>query len=240
MFDMLEGDSEEDTEPPIPTCEEWSALEQMSQEKEVVGIYISGHPLDDFKLEIDNFAKGNLAHVTGDLQKIKGHELSIPVICSGVQDRMTKKGNPFGILEVEDYYASHSFYVFGEDYVKLKPYFLHGQFLFIKGKATTKKWSKDEDDLEFKILNIELLSELRDTRVKGITLNIDSKDVSKAFIEKIYDTLDLHQGKCAFNIQIRDNENGIIKLNSRTKRVTVNDDFIALLDDMPEITYKLN
>ncbi len=240
MFDMLEGDNEEDVEPPIPTCEEWSALEQMSQEKEVVGIYISGHPLDDFKLEIDNFGKGTLAHVIGDLQKIKGHELSIPVICSGVQDRMTKKGNPFGILEVEDYYASHSFYVFGEDYVKLKPYFLHGQFLFIKGKATTKKWSKDEDDLEFKILNIELLSELRETKVKGITLNIEAQDVTKKFIDKIQDILALHEGKCAFNIQVLDKENGIIKLNSRTKRVTVNDEFIALMDDMPEITYKLN
>ena len=212
----------------------------MSQEKEVVGIYISGHPLDDFKLEIDNFAKGTLAHVTGDLQKIKGHELSIPVICTGIQDRMTKKGNPFGVLEVEDYYAAHSFFVFGEDYVKLKPYFLQGQFLFIKGKATTKKWSKDEDDLEFKILNIELLSELRDTKVKGITLSIDSRDISEEFINNIYAILDEHQGKCAFNIQIKDDENRIIKLNSRTKRVTVSDEFIAQMDNIKEITYKLN
>jgi DNA polymerase-3 subunit alpha len=101
-------------------------------------------------------------------------------------------------------------------------------------------WSQDEDDLEFKILNIELLSELRETKVKGITLNIESKDVSASFIKKICAILEDHQGKCAFNIQIRDQENGIIKLNSRTKRVTVNDDFIALLDSLPEITYKLN
>ena len=240
MFDMLEGDSEEEAEPPIPACEEWSALEKMSQEKEVVGIYISGHPLDDFKLEIDNFAKGTLAHVTGDLEKIKNHELSIPVICTGIQDRMTKKGNPFGVLEVEDYYASHSFFVFGEDYVRLKPYFLHGQFLFIKGKATTKKWSKDENDLEFKIMNIELLSELRETKVKGITLNIESKDVTQKFIDNIYQILDNHQGKCAFNIQVMDKENGIVKLNSRTKRVSVSDEFLAEINNFPEINYKLN
>ena len=69
---------------------------------------------------------------------------------------------------------------------------------------------------------------------------MESKDVNAAFIKHIYSILDLHPGKCAFNIQIRDKENGIIKLNSRTKRVTVNDEFIALMDDMPEITYKLN
>ena len=240
MFDMLEGENEEDTEPPIPTCEEWSALEKMSQEKEVVGIYISGHPLDDFKLEIDNFAKGTLAHVIGDLDKIKGHELAIPVICTEIQDRMTKKGNPFGVLEVEDYYASHSFYVFGEDYVKLKPYFLPGQFLFIKGKATTKKWSKDENDLEFKIISIELLSELRDNKVTGITLSIESRDVNAAFIACINEILDQHQGKCSFSINVRNQKEGVVQLNSRTKRVDMNDEFLACLNNMPEISYKLN
>jgi DNA polymerase-3 subunit alpha len=240
MFDMLEGDSEEDAEPPIPTCEEWSALEKMSQEKEVVGIYISGHPLDDFKLEIDNFARGNLAHATGDLQKIKGHELAIPVICTEVQDRMTKKGNPFGVLMVEDYYASHSFFVFGEDYVKLKPYFLPGQFLFIKGKATTKKWSKDEDDLEFKILNIELLSELREKKVTGITLSIETRDVNKDFIKSINEILKQHEGKCSFSVNVRDEKEGIVKLSSRSNKVDMNDEFLACLDNMPEISYKLN
>ena len=240
MFDMLEGDNEEDAEPPIPMCEEWSALEQMSQEKEVVGIYISGHPLDDFKLEIDNFGKGTLAHATGDLDKIKGHELSIPVICTGVQDRMTKKGNPFGVLEVEDKEASHNFFIFGEDYVKFKPYFLPGQFLFIKGKATTKKWSKDENDLEFKIISIELLSELRDKLVKGITLNIESENVTEELINTIYEILGKHEGNCSFSMQVKDKKEGIVKLNSRTKRVDMNDEFLDCLNNIPEITYKLN
>ena len=162
MFDNVAG--EEIDEPVIPACEEWSTLEKLNQEKEVVGIFISGHPLDDFKLEIESFGKGNLSHLK-DLQKIKGHELAIAAICTGVQDRMTKKGKPFGVLTVEDYYSSNDFFVFGEDYIKLKPYFVHGQYLFIKGKAMPRKWSNDENELEFKISNIELLSELRETKV---------------------------------------------------------------------------
>lgn len=237
MFDNVEG--EEIAEPIIPPCEEWSTLEKLNQEKEVVGIFISGHPLDDFKLEIENFGKGNLGHLA-DLQKIKGHELSIAAICTGVQDRMTKKGKPFGVLSVEDYYASHDFFVFGEDYIKLKPYFVHGQYLFIKGKASSRKWAKDENELEFKISSIELLSELRDAKVKSITINIENKNVTEELINNISALLDIHQGKCSFSIQIKDKEEGIIKLNSRSKRVDLTDDFLQQMDQIEAITYKLN
>jgi DNA polymerase III subunit alpha len=239
MFDMLDADSTEDTEPPIPACEEWSALEKLSQEKEVVGIYISGHPLDDYKVEIENFGKGNLT-VINDLERIKGHELAIATICTGVQDRMTKKGKPFGVLTVEDYYASHDFFIFGDDYIKFKPYFIPGQFLFLKGKATQRKWSQDENDLEFKITNIDLLSELRENNVKSITLNIESKDVTEEFIAKIYEILDEYKGQCNFSMQVKDKEEGVIKLSSRSKKVDMNDDFLERLNNMPEITYKLN
>ena len=120
------------------------------------------------------------------------------------------------------------------------PYFLQGQFLFIKGKSTTKKWSKDEDDLEFKILTIELLSELRDKSVKGITLNITTENVTQELIDTISDIVDLHEGKCDFSVQIKDNEEGVIKLLSRTKRVDLNDEFLDQLNKIEEISYKLN
>ena len=207
----------------------------------MIGIYISAHPLDDFKLEIDHFAKGNLSLLSKDLTKIKGQELSIPVICTGAQDRKSKKDKPYGILEVEDYYASHSFFVFGDDYVKkLKAYFLPGQFLLINGKATTKKWSKDEDDLEFKITSIELLTELRENKVKEITLAVRNEDVNDVFIKKITTILAQHQGKCSFNINIKDENEGVIKLSSRSNRVEMSDDFLACLDKLPEVNYKLN
>jgi len=237
MFDNVAG--EEIEEPTIPPCEEWSTLEKLNQEKEVVGIFISGHPLDDFKLEIENFGKGNLSHLA-DLKKIKGHELAIPAICTGVQDRMTKKGKPFGVLSVEDYYGSHDFFVFGEDYIRLKPYFIHGQYLFIKGKAQSRKWSKDENELEFKISTIELLSELRDAKVKSITVSIENEKITEELINNIKALLDIHQGKCEFSMQVKDKEEGVIKLNSRSKRVDLNDDFLQQMDQIENITYKLN
>ncbi|MCB0402273.1 MAG: DNA polymerase III subunit alpha [Flavobacteriales bacterium] len=237
MFDNVEGGQIE--EPKLPQCREWSSYEKLKQEKEVVGIFISGHPLDDFEVEIANFSKGTLAHLS-DLTKIKGHELALACICTGAQDKMTKNGKPFGILQVEDYNSSYEFFVFGEDYIKLKPYFIKEQFLFIKGKAMQRKWSDDPNDLEFKISNIELLSELRENKVHSITVNIHNQDVSGALIEKIEQLLEQHQGKCDFKINVKDDEEGVICLSSRSKRVNVSDELLNSIKEIREVSYKLN
>jgi len=237
MFDNVEG--EEVEEPPIPSCEEWSTLEKLNQEKEVVGIFISGHPLDDFKLEIENFGRGNISYLN-DLEKVKNKEMALAAICTGVQDRMTKTGKPFGILEVEDYHASYSFFVFGEDYIKLKPYFVQGQYLFIKGKVQPKKWAKDESDIEFKIHSIELLSELREKKAKNITINIHNNLVDDEFVNKIEQLVLQHTGTCELNIQLKDDDEGIINLLSRTKKIELSNDFISNLDQIKEITYKIH
>ncbi|PJA08055.1 MAG: DNA polymerase III subunit alpha [Flavobacteriales bacterium CG_4_10_14_0_2_um_filter_32_8] len=236
IFDAIEEEAID--EPKLPECDEWTTLEKLNHEKEIVGIFISGHPLDDFALEIKNFGKGNLSLLT-DLISLKGKELALATICTGVQDKMTKTGKPYGILTVEDYQASHEFFVFSEEYIKLKPYFIQGQYLFITGSVQPKKWSKDIDDIEFKISSIELLAELRDKKVKTLTVNMETKDITEELIEKIYTLLDQHQGKCEFSIQIKDEEEGIIRLSSRSKRINISDQFLQNINEIKEITYQL-
>jgi len=208
-------------------------------EKEVVGIFISGHPLDDFVIEINNFCRGNLSHLD-NLASVNGKELSLATICTDTQSRMTKKGNPFGILQVEDYHSSYEFFVFGEDYIKLKPYFIQGQYLFIKGRVQQKKWAKDVNDLEFKINSIELLSELRDKMAKDIVLNIESKNVTDDLIEEIIELIDNHQGNLNFKMQLMDQEEGVIGLTSRSKKVNLSNEFIDAIEKMNDVTYKIN
>ncbi|MCB9359782.1 MAG: DNA polymerase III subunit alpha [Flavobacteriales bacterium] len=239
MFDMLEGDeSAKIEEPPIPNCPEWGTLEKLNREKEVVGIFISGHPLDDFALEIKSFAKGNLSHLQ-DVQKYKGAHLSLVGICTAAQERMTKKNTPFGILQVEDYSNSHEFFIFGEDYIKFRPYFVAGQFLFIQGSIQPRKWSKDPNDVEFRINSIELLSELREKKAKGITLTIDSNDVSDKLINEITEIINNHAGKYTLGFNLKDEKEGIIGLQVRTKKVELSNEFIRNLEEIKEIDYKI-
>ncbi|MBI2279650.1 MAG: DNA polymerase III subunit alpha [Bacteroidetes bacterium] len=189
MFDMLEEDNSlKIEEPPIPNCEEWGTLHKLRKEKEVVGIFISGHPLDDFKIEIKHFAKGDLSQLA-DLNEVEGKQFAIAGICTNFQEKLTKNNNPFGIIKIEDYADSFEFLLFGEEYIKYKAYFSQDQFLFIRGQVKNRenKWAKNnaapvEKKLEFNIQSIQLLAEVRDKLAKGVTIVINYKDVNPALI----------------------------------------------------------
>ena len=225
-------------EPPIPQCEVWSTLKKLNAEKEVVGIFISGHPLDDFKLEMNNFCQGNL-ELLSNMESIVGKEFSLAAICVGAEDRMTKNGKPYGILKLEDYYASKDLYVFGEDYIKFRPYFIQGQYLFVKGKVQQKQWAKEKTDVEFKISNIELLSELREKKAKSLVINISNKDVSEKLINEIHELINDFPGKFNFKFNVKDDENGIVSMSSRTKKIGLSNEFLAKLDTIFEVSYKV-
>ncbi|MCB0371024.1 MAG: hypothetical protein KDD45_16780, partial [Bdellovibrionales bacterium] len=174
-----------------------------------------------------------------DVQKYKGAHLSLVGICTAAQERMTKKNTPFGILQVEDYSNSHEFFIFGEDYIKFRPYFVAGQFLFIQGSIQPRKWSKDPNDVEFRINSIELLSELREKKAKGITLTIDSNDVSDKLINEITEIINNHAGKYTLGFNLKDEKEGIIGLQVRTKKVELSNEFIRNLEEIKEIDYKI-
>ncbi len=227
-------------EPKAPICEEWTAMEKLSREKEVVGIYISGHPLDDFKLEIKSFGKGTLKLLNDDLANIKNQELKLAGIISIAEHRMTKNGKPFGTLEVEDYEAGFKFFLFGEDYLKLKHFLVDGSFVFIHGKAVTRKWSKDPNDLEFKISSIELLSEIREKLGKKIRLKVDANHVNDEFVEQLGLALEEHQGSCSVVVSIYDPLSKVkVDMPSRASGVTLENELLQKLDDIKELEYSI-
>ena len=247
MFDMIDEDNALTIEePPIPNCEEWGTLHKLRKEKEVVGIFISGHPLDDFKIEMNHFAKGDLSQLA-DLYAVEGKQFSIAGICIGFQEKMTKKNNPFGIIKIEDYSDSFEFLLFGEEYIKYKAYFSQDQFLFIKGqvKERENKWATSntpavEKKLEFNIQSIQLLSEVRDKLAKGVTIIINYKDVNPQLITQLNDLTITYPGNYNFDIYLLDLEEGTVGLFSRTKKVALTNEFFTNLEQISDIEYSIN
>jgi len=133
--------------PKIDPIEPFSEIEKLHFEKEVVGVYISGHPLDNFKFEMDSFCTTQLTSLT-DLKNLEGKECKVGGIVSGVEHRMTKTGRPFGKLILEDYSGKFEFMLWSEDYMKFKAYLMPGLFLFVEGSVVRKTWGDQE--LEFK------------------------------------------------------------------------------------------
>ncbi|MFC3879219.1 DNA polymerase III subunit alpha [Algoriphagus namhaensis] len=224
--------------PTIPTMEPFSQLQQLNIEKEVVGLYISGHPLDQYKMEIENFTNAQLTDLSDtDTLKSRG-ELRLAGSVASFAHRTTKNGKPFGTLTMEDYAGSHTFFLFGDDYVKYKEYFMTGWFLFIHGRVQQNRWK--ENEYEFKISKISLLSEIKDQMVKGVRISVDLDDLTYDLMEDLHALTTGNSGKAKLYFDVIDRkENITLQLFSKNITVDANSKFIKILDEIPEIEYKI-
>ncbi len=223
--------------PKIEPCDPFTNIEKLKIEKDVVGFYISGHPLDQYKFELKHFCNTNLGEFS-DLSNLKGKEIRLGGIVSSFAHRITKKGKPFGILTLEDYESTYSFYLFSDDYLKFKKYFETDWFLFVRGLITPRKWN--ENELEFKIQEIDLLSEVREKYLDGIELFVDIGDITDTFISKMSDLAESNPGKGSLLFNIADTrENLKVDMFSRKIRIGITNDLIGELEAMPGMEYKV-
>ncbi len=230
------GEVEAVAEPQAPRADEWPTLTKLSKEKEVVGIYISGHPLDDFKLEIDSFCKGSVADLT-KVDELANQELRIAGIITDAQHRTTKHGNPFGTFDIEDYGDNNRLFVFGEDYMRFKHMIALGTFVYVSGRVQPKKYG---EGMEFKINSMDLLTELREKRAKTLLLEVESSDLTDRVIDKLYDLVMDHSGNCQLKFIVKDHKtNTKVKMPSKSLKVNVDSDFIKKVKELEVFEYTL-
>jgi DNA polymerase-3 subunit alpha len=152
--------------------------------------------------------------------------------------RTTKNGKPFGTLTLEDYAGSFTFFLFGEDYVKFKEYFMSGWFIFLTGKVEPKRWA--ENELEFKISSIMLLSEVRGKMVKGIRVNINLDDLTYDLMEKLQFITEKYKGEAKLYFDVIDRkENIALELFSKKFSIDPSAEMIKELKQIPEVMYKV-
>lgn len=227
---LFGGAVEIEVKKPMPAnCEEWSDLVRLDKEKELVGIYLSAHPLDRFRLEIETGCNATMEQLA-DLSQFgtRNGETRVAGIVTNAAERTTKTGNPWGQLTVEDFSGSYSFALFGKDYMTFKPYFIKGMAVLIKGKVQGR--FNNPNELEFKISSIDLLDDVKDKLVHGITLKVPITDIDTSFMQSILSISDQKaQGQLNFEIFDPKNEKIRIKMHSRTHRVNINNELISNL-----------
>jgi DNA polymerase III subunit alpha len=198
----LFGDAEEEIaipDPEMPVCEKWSRLEELRNEKEVAGFYLSGHPLDDYKLEIETFCNTKISELK-DFISIRNKEIKFAGIITSVNHRMTKNGKPFANFTIEDFNDSISITLFSEDYLKMKHMLEPG--IMVYAKASVKnRWGSDTE-YELKINSMSILHELIETLAREVIIRINLKDISGGFIKdmKSYVYENKGKGKLRFNV----------------------------------------
>ena len=247
------------SEPQMPECPEWGLIERLKYEKDMIGIYLTGHPLDNYKFEMDNFCTFQVKHLalinraksgelneadTEEFSRIKNRELVIGGLVSNAQHRTTKNGKPFGSMVLEDYSDSFEVVLFGEDYVKLKQFFTDGYFIQVRG--TVGERFKQKDNWEFKITSINLLSELRDKLSKCLTIQFPLHQLSETFITEMDELVRVNteqnpQRNCQLKFTVFDSEETIaIEMPSKSVKIFPSNEFLEQLHKLQHITYKLN
>lgn len=222
---------------PAP-CEDWSKLEKLNKEKQVIGIYLSSHPLDDYRLEINTFCNATLADLQ-NLQEFANREVCVAGIVSETRSGLTKNGKPYGGFTLQDYTDSFSFLLFDKDYVAFSNFFNTDYHLLVKGKVQGRHYNPDE--LELRIKEIHLLSEVREDLINSITIKIRTELVNGEFITNLKTILSENPGNKTLKFLLIDHDDKLtVPLFSRSVRAGITDELIGWLEDNPELDFKVN
>lgn len=229
-------------EPVIPPCEEWGTMEKLKREKEVVGIYISGHPLDDFKLEMDHFCTAKLADFE-NLEKFCNREMCFGGIISNVQHRMSKMGKGWATFCMEDYTDSFEFKIFGEEYLKFRHFLMENSFVFVKifiqeGWTNRETGKKGEPKIKFN--HFQLLQEVMETNAKKLTVQLDINDLKEEKIDFLNDVFSNHKGEITLNFVVYEKKEKVkVHMPSRKQKIRISQELLSLLAE-EQVHYKLN
>lgn len=230
------------SEPQIPPCEAWGTMEKLSREKEVVGIYISGHPLDDFKIEMQNFCNATL-DMLSDLSRFVNRELTFGGVVTQVQHRVSKQGKGWAAFTVNGYTDSFEFRIFGEEYLKFRHFLVANSFVYIsafirEGWVNRETGKKGDPRIQFN--NFQLLHDVIDAYAKKLSIQLNISDLEINTITQLQDIFKMHSGNHKLHFVVYDNVEKL-KLNmpSRKQKIKISQELLTVLDES-NVMYKLN
>ena len=217
--------------PKLPVCPPWQLVEQLDFEKEVTGMYMSGHPLDNFKFELKHYNITPLA----DFNEVKNavgvtptsKQFRLAGLIIDAQHRLTKTGKNFGVLHIEDFSGKSEFMLWSEDYVKYTNYLEKGMIIMIEG-AFRQRYNSDQ--YEFKIAKLHLLETAKSALTKELVIDIPPQYIDEEFVTFINRNVQEHPGRSALKFTISDEARNY-KFSMRTleKGFTMNDELALYL-----------
>lgn len=219
--------------PKLKDIPEWNLIEKLKREEEITGLFLSGHPLDTYQATIKNFAVP-----IRDLKNCENRILCIAGIVTEAQHRVSKKGSAFGILTVKDFEDAQRILFFNEHYTKYKHLLVEGNILYLKGKVLRNKKSDESNQLDFKVIDVQLLQDV----VKGITVDLQIDKLDRQMIQHLQEISEKHRGSHSLWIRLLHGEGKnqvALSLLSRKFNINANNLFIQEIEKLG-LNYKLN
>jgi DNA polymerase-3 subunit alpha len=216
-------------EPPLPFCEPWQLEEKLSREKQVIGMYLSAHPLDKFTLEMTEICNCQMRDLQ-NLEELSGKNIIIGGLLNSLQERETFNGGLMGIFTMEDYTGQFEFRLGKNQYPSYRPLLNIEKYFYIKGTVSRRQWPKDSTELEFVIHHIGTLREMRSDMLQSITLAIPAEKVSKEMGEKLYNEFRSNKGDFPVKFRLYDTQRKIqVPMRSNAFRINIDQDLLEFL-----------
>ena len=234
--------------PKAPNCEPFNNIEQLNLEKEVVGLFITGHPLDQFRLELDNFCGTSI----GNMLEKKDKDTSIGGMITTIRRGESKNGKPYCVAKVEDYSGSVDLFFIGDRYLNNQNYLQEGLFVFANGKVELNFRKRKElkenpdllisdDDYDFSCNKISLLADVREKSCKSIEVSFELTDLNEALITNMMALFDQYPGKLPLKLKIRSHEDELdVSLLSRRFNVSSDNEFFEAIKQVPGMSFTVS
>ncbi|MBQ2365306.1 MAG: DNA polymerase III subunit alpha [Alistipes sp.] len=240
LFGMFAGDDNGggDIQPPrLPAGEDWNPLTVLNKEREVIGLYLSSHPLDRFKFIINKLCQASLGDLA-DLSAMNGYEVCLAGVVTSVTPMSTKEGRRYARFILEDYNSQHEFTLFSKDYEKFGMLIEQDNFLFLRGKVQPRPY-REPMELEYRINTIQHLADVADS-ISAIRVDLEIGDVCNALTELIAQKVKENKGKASLVFTVIDRRSDVrVKLCSSKMRVAPTTEFIEFLENN-ELNYSIN
>ncbi|MBO4462567.1 MAG: DNA polymerase III subunit alpha [Prevotella sp.] len=227
--------------PPIPKTDvRWSDIERLNKERDLVGIYLSAHPLDEYKIVLDNLCNATCPELADRGVALRDRDdITLGGIVTGVQSRFGKNNNPWGIITLEDFNGSGELALFGNDWLNLNGKFIEGAAVFVTGKMCPRFYNAEAKEL--KVSNVELLQSVKEKAIESITISMNSDLLDDQVVEELSELVAEHPGNTKLFFQLRDSTGKHhVLLRSKSKLIDVKHQLIDYIERTAALDYKIN
>jgi DNA polymerase-3 subunit alpha len=227
--------------PPILKAESrWSDIERLNKERDLVGIYLSAHPLDEYKIVLDNLCNARCAELADRCAALNDREdVTLGGIVTGIQTRIGKNNNPWGIITLEDFEGSGELVLFGEDWLNLNGKFIDGAPVYVTGKMTQR--FRDSKQKEFKVTNVELLQSVKERAIDHITISLATDLLNDQIVTELGELINQNPGETKLFFQLHDvtGKNNVL-LRSTNKTIDVKHTLLHFIEQNEALDYRIN
>ena len=225
--------------PQVPQVDPWSTIETLNRERDLVGIYLSAHPLDEFSIVLRAMCNTHCIELDDKVSLSKKDQIVIGGIVTGTKSKFTKNGKPCGFVTIEDFDGPGELAFFGEEWGRWKGMLVEGSTVFITAKCVQKY--RDSNYYDLKIADIQYLQTVKDQRIEKFTITMDSTSIDETVVNDISTMLRNSPGSTQLYFQINDvTSNSYVLLRSKMGPISLKHKFMTYIEANPEMSYHVN